>query len=682
MSPPLRADQLIAGRYAIGDALEETPAYAAYRAFDREVEVEVALWQMRDALFPDPARRRGFIGAVAAMRGLSHPNLRRMFDAGDDGGLLWATVQRHTDDGLLPRPGDGQRLGDEALLHYAQSVSDALEAAHAAGHLHGHLIPSDVVHVAGLIKVGGAGLYRHVDPTAARAAFITHERFIAPEVLAGGEVTAASDVYSLAALLAELATGRSADDVSATAAHLGAGQSELGEVLRAALAIVPERRPAGPAALVYRVAAALGLEATTAEARPLTGDDDDDEVVTTTEHAPVPDVDPPPRAPLLGPDPDSVARPPARNDAGPTRSMRPAGKPRPSDFAETADLETMVEQPWVAAKGEPPEASNVPAAVRGGPFSSVGPAPAPPAPPAPPPTPEPPPPRRDPVMVSRKPVEPDRPPAVRRVAVVDRPEMRPVVRPISEARRQTPAPSTLGRYAPPRTGAAAPPPEARRSLVVPISIAVAAVLLVGGGIAAVVYFTRGHGAASTTPDAAPSRATPQPLVTVEETDAAVAGPCPKAMVVATLDQHRYCIDAYESPGEGRVPQSGLTLEQAEHDCRQAGKRLCTPDEWEQACRGANGVSWPYGDSFRRSVCNVDGGDQAIAATGAHPGCMSAVGAFDMSGNVAEWVQGGEVRGGSAADHGDGRCSRVSRRGRESVGYSDVGFRCCVDALNH
>ncbi len=680
MSPPLRADLLVAGRYAIGDAVEETPAYTAYRAVDREVEVEVALWHLRDALFPDPSRRRGFIGAVAAMRGLSHPNLRRMFDAGDDAGVLWATVQRHTDDGLLPRPGDGQRLGDEALLHYAQSVSDALVAAHAAGHVHGHLIPSDVVHVAGLIKVGGAGLYRHVNPTAARAAFISHERFIAPEVLAGGEVTAASDVYSLAALLAELATGRSADDVSATAAHLRAGQSELGEVLRAGLAIAPERRPEGPAALVYRVAAALGLEATTAEARPITGGDEED-AVTTTEQAPLPEVDPLPRGPLLGPDPDSVARPPPRNDPGPTRSMRPAGKPRPSDFAETADLETMVEQPWVAARGEPPPETNVPASVRGGPFSSVGPPPSPPPPAAP--TPEAPPPRREPVMVSRKPVGPQQPPAVRRVAVVDRPEMRPVVRPISEARRQTPAPSSLGRYAPPRpAGATTPAPKRRRALVVPIVIGVAGLLVVVGGIVAVLHFTRGHRTAGATADAGPTRSAPTPLVTVEETDAAVAGPCPRAMMLATLERHRYCIDTYESPGEGRLPQAGLTLEQAEHDCGQAGKRLCTPDEWENACRGANGVSWPYGDSFRRTVCNVEGGVEAIAATGAHPACVSAVGAFDMSGNVAEWVRGGEVRGGSAADGGDGRCSHVSRRGRESVGYSDVGFRCCVDASNH
>ncbi len=675
MSPTLRADQLVAGRYAIGELLEETPAYAAYRVFDREVEVEMSLWHLRDALFPDPARRRGFVGAVAAMRGVSHPNLRRMFDAGDDAGVLWATVQRHTDDGLLPRPGDGQRLGDEALLHYGQSVSDALEAAHAAGHIHGHLIPSDVVHVAGLIKVGGVGLFGHVNPTAARAAFVTHERFIAPEVLAGGGATVTSDVYSLAALLAELATGRSADDVSATAAHLHAGQSELGEVLRAGLAIAPERRPAGPAALVYRVAAALGLEATTAEARPVGGMDDD--AVPTAEQRPLRDVDPIPRGPLLGPDPDSVARPPTgkpepRSDPGPTRRMRPQGKHSP-DFAEAADIETMVEQPWVAAKGEPPPADQVPASVRGGPFSPAPPVEAPPAPPV-----EAPPARREPVMVSRKPVEANRPAQARRVPVLDRPEMRPVVRPISEARGGSTAPP-LGRYAPPRTGAQAAAPT--KSRLVPIVIAGGALLVVAAGVVAFLQFGRGHGAARATPDAAPARAAPPPVVTVEEADAAVVGPCPRAMVLATLDQHRYCIDAYESPGEGRLPQAGLTLEQAADDCRQAGKRLCTGDEWEEGCRGEHGVSWPYGDSFRRTVCNVDRGVEAIAATGVHPGCVSAVGAFDMSGNVAEWVRGGEVRGGSASDGGDGRCSRVSRRGREGVGYSDVGFRCCVDAQN-
>jgi hypothetical protein len=52
----------------------------------------------------------------------------------------------------------------------------------------------------------------------------------------------------------------------------------------------------------------------------------------------------------------------------------------------------------------------------------------------------------------------------------------------------------------------------------------------------------------------------------------------------------------------------------------------------------------------------------------------------MSGNVAEWVSEGLVRGSSTEDGGDGRCSRnQKRRGGGEEGFADVGFRCCADA---
>ncbi|HTM22751.1 MAG TPA: hypothetical protein VL172_19645, partial [Kofleriaceae bacterium] len=90
------------------------------------------------------------------------------------------------------------------------------------------------------------------------------------------------------------------------------------------------------------------------------------------------------------------------------------------------------------------------------------------------------------------------------------------------------------------------------------------------------------------------------------------------------------------------------------------------------------ASWPFGESFKRGPCNLYGGAAAIA--GSFPECRSAVGAYDMSGNVAEWVAGGMVKGGSTDDGSDGRCSTNHRRpGSGAQGFADVGFRCCADA---
>jgi formylglycine-generating enzyme required for sulfatase activity len=62
-----------------------------------------------------------------------------------------------------------------------------------------------------------------------------------------------------------------------------------------------------------------------------------------------------------------------------------------------------------------------------------------------------------------------------------------------------------------------------------------------------------------------------------------------------------------------------------------------------------------------------------------PHCRSAAGAYDMSGNVAEWTASGAQRGGSANSAPfTSRCSH-SVRNADPAGAPDVGFRCCVDA---
>lgn len=676
--------QLVGERYEVRAGLEACPAYVPYLAFDREVEVEVALWHMRDALFPTPGRRQAFIGAVVDMRHLSHPNVRRMFDAGDTGAVLFAIAQLDTDDGMLPRPGDGHALGDEELVHYTTSVVAALEAAHEAGHVHGHLVPSDIVHVAGLIKVGGAGLYRDVDPTAARGCFIRAERFIAPEVLSGSAPSPAADVYSLAALLAELASGHCADDVAETLAVLRTHKPALADALRRSLSIAQDRRPPGPARLFQEIAAALGIEPTRAERRP-----------RASAPAPQPASSPPlPAAPVL------PGEPSARTPAMPTRSLRPVGK-RGDDWAEPADVETMVEGPWIAASNAAPPAVELPAAVIGpsrtpapggdsGPTifdpRTRGPQPASTAPKlvsgaaptteaiarAP----------NAPIkIVSRKAQEVPGQARPKRVAAMDRPEMQPVVRPISTVRPGIHNAPELGRYAPPRKpGQAA---ETARRFPTWALIAIAGVIAVGIGLAVFLLVRdRGESAAPAAVSTPPPRTRPEltPVVTVEQ-DAGAVTPCPPAMVLVERAERRYCIDTHEAPGEGRMPEAGLSLAHAEASCRSRSKRLCTGDEWEAACRGEGDSSWPYASTFLRDRCNVGGTDQDIAAAGSFPACRSAVGAFDMSGNVAEWVAGGAVRGGSASDGGDGRCSRDRRAPAGDRGAGDVGFRCCADARN-
>ena len=149
--------------------------------------------------------------------------------------------------------------------------------------------------------------------------------------------------------------------------------------------------------------------------------------------------------------------------------------------------------------------------------------------------------------------------------------------------------------------------------------------------------------------------------------------------------HGFCIDAYEYPGSADAkPQVGTTFSGAEAACGTQGKRLCSEEEWEKACKGPDNLRFPYGQSYSAQACN--GGRGGIAAAGSYAACKSGYGVFDMSGNAAEWTstrfQGGTsdrtVKGGSyARSDTDLRCS--ARQPKSPGGHAnDLGFRCCAD----
>ncbi len=138
----------------------------------------------------------------------------------------------------------------------------------------------------------------------------------------------------------------------------------------------------------------------------------------------------------------------------------------------------------------------------------------------------------------------------------------------------------------------------------------------------------------------------------------------------------WCIDRYEYPGGGSIPQVDVGLAQAKSLCAGRGRRLCTRGEW----RGACGSKYPYGREYDPAACNTVGADftpRALVAGGSKAGCKSGWGLYDMVGNAAEWTVEGYVNGGSSTKDGEsGTCYRSARR---TGGGAYVGFRCCADA---
>lgn len=80
-----------------------------------------------------------------------------------------------------------------------------------------------------------------------------------------------------------------------------------------------------------------------------------------------------------------------------------------------------------------------------------------------------------------------------------------------------------------------------------------------------------------------------------------------------------------------IPQSNVTWMQAARACHNAGKRLCTRQEWLLAAGGTpSGAQPPNPDDCNTKANNA-------VKTGSRIQCKSVAGAVDMVGNVSEWV---------------------------------------------
>jgi formylglycine-generating enzyme required for sulfatase activity len=176
---------------------------------------------------------------------------------------------------------------------------------------------------------------------------------------------------------------------------------------------------------------------------------------------------------------------------------------------------------------------------------------------------------------------------------------------------------------------------------------------------------------------------------------------------------RFCMDRYEWPNQkGELPALLVSWTDAKKTCERAGKRLCTEDEFNFACEGEAMLPYTYGYMRDAAKCNIDRQyrkrekkllkyeacmdkpeckaelaklDQRLPA-GSLAQCVSPFGAYDLNGNINEWVLRPKEKPPTRSGLKGGWWGPVRGRCRPTVGFHkeddygyEEGFRCCKDA---
>ena len=209
------------GSFEIVDELGRGGMGVVYRARDLKLEREVALKRPLPNFVVDPVFYSKFMTEARTASKLMHPNITTVFEVFEEDDTPWLVMELIEGESLRSLLKERVPLPFEDVLHHAEGLTDALRTAHMEGVLHRDVNPNNIlVGRDGRARLTDFGLARVWDASGSSPSEATtraHSRdaagtrgYMSPEQVLGKKVDPRSDLFSLGAVLYEMATGRPA----------------------------------------------------------------------------------------------------------------------------------------------------------------------------------------------------------------------------------------------------------------------------------------------------------------------------------------------------------------------------------------------------------------------------------------------------------------------------------------